>query len=203
MQTLATWRTPPHDRAIGIEVECFVSRDNYSAAEDKNQYRDFYGFFYAGSDGSINPPDRWRCFGREFVSQPLTPSWLKKELKKLYGTFNIEWNDSCGIHVHVSKQWLTNKKAEAIQKWMASLSDDEFEHLFGRKPNRYCSTAAPKTDRYRAVNITNSKTNEFRMFSSGDLKWAQYCVDMAEYLVKNAYHLNYDAALAFKDMVLK
>lgn len=199
MQTLDTWRTPPHDRAIGIEVECFIHETSYDEAEEKHNYSSYYGFFYATSDGSIQGPS-WRYRTIEFVSQPLTPLWLKKELKKLYGTFPIEWNESCGIHVHVSKQWLTNKKAEAIQKWIASLSEEQFEDLFGRRPNHYCSQTEGATSRYRAVNVTNSKTNEFRMFSSGNCAWAQYCVDMAEYLVKNSYHLNYEAALAFRDM---
>jgi hypothetical protein len=200
MNTLENWRTPPHDRAIGIEVECFIRDDAFNKAERDNEYSDYYGFFYAAYDGSIQKPS-WDYVAKEFVSQPLTPSWLKKELKKLYDTFPIEWNDSCGIHVHVSKKWLTNKKAEAIQKWIASLSEEQFRELFGRWPNSYCSQTDGSTSRYRAVNVTNEKTNEFRVFSSGGLRWAQYCVDMAEYLVKNAYHLNYEAALAFKDMV--
>lgn len=201
MQTLTNWRTPPHDRAIGIEVECFIHQCVWWKAQEDNQYSSYFGFFYAGNDGSIN--EVYGHVGKEFVSQPLTPEWLKRELKKLYDIFPIKWDGSCGIHVHVSKNWLTNKKAEAIQKWIGTLSDGQFEELFGRRPNGYCMKTGPKNERYRAVNVTNTKTNEFRMFSSGDCAWAQYCVDMAEYLVKNAYHLNFDAATAFKEMAWK
>lgn len=203
MQTLSTWRTPPHDRAIGIEVECFMEKHFYYEKERENNESKYFGFFFAGSDGSINiPPNSF--LDKEFVSQPLTPKWLKKELTKLYKTFpTIQWNSSCGIHLHISKGWFTNKKAEAVQKWISSLSEDEFEELFGRKPNNYCSQTCSKNSRYRAVNITNSKTNEFRMFASGSEKWAHFCVDMAEYLVKNAYYLNFEAVLAFKELSYK
>jgi len=53
--------------------------------------------------------------------------------------------------------------------------------------------------RYRAINTTNEKTIEFRMFRSGDVKWAQYCVKLVAYMVENAKHLNMDAFWAFVD----
>lgn len=55
--------------------------------------------------------------------------------------------------------------------------------------------------RYCIVNVTNSKTIEFRMFASGNVKWAQYCVELVNYLVENAFHLNVDAFNAAVDML--
>lgn len=183
-------RTPPHDRAIGIEVECLLPREKYL------ELQTYEGFFLVSSDGSIN--ETYDNRGVEFVSQPLTEQWLKKEIYKLYSKFPWTYNDSCGIHVHVSKKWCSVKRAKAIAKFLSSLSDLDMEYLFGRQPNQYCRNIV-STGRYVAVNTSNRATIEFRMFSSGDAMWAAYCVSMAAYLVKNAHHLNYDAMSAFRD----
>lgn len=202
MTTLYNIRTPVHDRAIGIEVEGFLLNDIFWQEYEKNNFSDFFGFFYAGSDVSIQRP-RWDYKAVEFVSQPLSPAWLKKELGKLYKRFPIESNASCGIHVHVSKKWCTHKKAIAIAEFLAkALDDEDMLLLFGRKSNRYCERSLPisTTTKYRSINFTKDDTIEFRMFASGGVKWAQYCVDMVEYLVKNCYHLSRDGILAFRDM---
>lgn len=187
-------RTPPHDRAIGIEVECLLSREEY--LNTKN----YEGFFLVSADGSIRETYEQR--GVEFVSQPLTEQWLKKEIYKLYSKFPWSHNNSCGIHVHVSKKWCGEKRAKVIAKLLASLSDTDMEILFGRTPNEYCRNIV-SGGRYVAVNISNKATIEFRMFSSGDAKWAAYCVAMAAYLVKNAHHLDYDAMVAFRYLYFK
>lgn len=50
-----------------------------------------------------------------------------------------------------------------------------------------------------ALNVEPKDTVEFRVFRSGDLKWAQYCVLLVEYIMENAKHLNKDAFFAFVD----
>ena len=196
MQSLSTFRKPPHNKTVGIEIECLV--DAHAV-----EYFQYYGFFYSTQDGSIGAT-RWTQLGVEFVSQPLPVDMLCKQIDKLGKRFTWECNSSCGIHVHVSREWLSLKKATAIYNWIKTLSNTEFETLFGRRPNHYCSIEGTiGRSRYLAVNTENTKTIEFRMFASGPADWAKYCVKMAEYLVVNAYHLNLDAALAFKDMYFK
>ena len=196
MQSLSKFRTPPHNKTMGIEIECILIFGGVD-------YFRHYGFFYSTQDRSIDTHS-WSQCGVEFVSQPLPVDMLCKQLDKLGKKFQWEHNSSCGIHVHVSRKWLSEKKAIAIYNWIKTLTNAEFKLLFGRLPNYYCRTEGTiGSTRYLAVNTENKATIEFRMFSSGSADWAKYCVKMAEYLVCNAYYLNLDAALAFKDLYFK
>ena len=192
MNTLDSVRKAPHSKTMGIEIE---------AVFDVRYDDDWVGFFYKGTDGSIQRPS-YRQYGYEFVSQPLTYEWMHRELGKLYKKilpYGMSVNSSCGIHIHVSKAWFSDKKANAVQKFLTTLTNEEMHDLFGRRPNHYCDPLDSPKSRYNAVNTTNATTNELRMFCSGDLKWAKYCVDCAKYMVENAYHLNIDAFTAFQD----
>lgn len=197
MNSLSKFRTPNTSKAMGIEIECYMSDSTYSSYDVRGEH---HGFFYGTTDGSIECS--WRYFGIEFVSQPLSAAWLKKEIAKLARKFTWEANSSCGVHIHVSRKWLSLDKARSINTFLSGLSWDEQEELFGRMANHYCrySAALEKEDRYCAINITNKDTIEFRMFKSGDAAWCRYCVDMVEYLINNSRTLNVDAAMAFKDM---
>lgn len=137
---------------------------------------------------------------KEFVSQPLPPSWLVKEIKKLQKLCTWGTNSSCGIHIHVSRKWLSEKKAKKISEFYSSLTKEERKEFFGREDNSYCEAHWSSSSRYMAVNVTNKATIELRMFASGDANWACYCVKLAEYLIRNANHLNIAALSAFKEM---
>jgi hypothetical protein len=187
-QTLSTWRTPPGNKTLGIEIEGYKRNP---------QYYEYNGFFYFTRDGSLNEPPT-RMYGVEMVSQPLTPCWLKKEIKKLEKKDIWQVNDTCGIHIHVNRKWLSEKKAKKISSFLSSLSNDDWILFFGRKSNRYCTKVWDRDSRYSAINVSNTHTIEFRMFSSGDAQWACYCVDMAVYLIDNANHLNVHAMEAFR-----
>lgn len=193
MNTLESVRKAPTNKTMGIEIEC-CARNRFDA--------DWCGFFYCGSDGSILTTG-WSDHGYEFVSQPLTHEWMHRELRKLYKTFktlDVYTNNSCGIHVHVSKKWCSDKKAKAIWEFIKTMPLVDFEDIFGRQPNHYCDVVGNWGDRYIAVNSQNKHTNEFRMFkSSNDVRWALYCVDCVKYMVENAYTLNLSAFSAFRD----
>ena len=199
MNTLQSVRKAPHAKTFGIEVECV-------ARNIEDPYRSWYGFFFRGNDGSIqvNRPRNWDDKGCEFVSQPLGYEWMQREIKRLgkhLTNMNVYYNESCGIHVHVSKKWFTNKKAELVYDFLRSLCYADMRELFGREPNDYCMTrTAFRANHYLAVNTENTHTNELRMFASGNTQWQLYCVAMAKYLVENATHLNYDAIFAFRAM---
>lgn len=192
MQSLYSFRKPPVNRTMGIEIECF-----YNGDFERQLY---YGFFYAGQDGSIDC--NWGQTGVEWVSQPLTKEWLKKEIDKLWFKYpGWKWNDTCGIHIHVSRKWLSDKKAKAIYKFLQNQSDVFFREIFGRSSNYYCrTTESYGSTRYCTINSENTATIEFRMFRSGDANWAKYCVDCVEYMIQSAYHLSTDGCYAFRDL---
>ncbi len=194
MNTLRNVRKAPVAKSMGIEIECILVKECVS---------DWHGFFYKGYDGSINSKNNWRDEECEFVSQPLTYEWMHRELKKLYKTLDSHeayTNSSCGIHIHVSKLWCSDKKAKAIWEFIKTMPLVDFEDIFGRQPNHYCDVVGNWGDRYIAVNSQNKHTNEFRMFkSSNDVRWALYCVDCVKYMVENAYTLNLSAFSAFRD----
>lgn len=194
MQSLSEFRDPDTVKTYGIEIECFFLLTAAPATYQHN------GFFYAATDGSIKPTS-YAETGVELVSQPMPVAWLCKEITRLQKRVG-EWrhNESCGIHVHVNRKWFTEKKAVAVRAWCKGLSRADCHDLFGREPNGYCCQDAPRWDRYGMVNTTNEKTVELRMFSSGDAKWAQYCVKMADWLVRNAFQLNLEAAYAARDL---
>lgn len=195
MQSLNSFRKPDVAKTYGIEIECLVREFNGPIKKYEHN-----GFFYATSDGSITP-DTWEQASVEFVSQPLPVAWLCKEITRLQKRVGAwEHNSSCGIHVHVNRKWFTEKKAAAVRAWCKGLSRAEFADLFGREPNQYCNPQERVSSRYGAVNTTNKNTVELRMFSSGDAKWAQYCVKMADWIVRNAFHLNTEAAYAARDL---
>lgn len=203
MQSLSKFRTPNTNKAMGIEIECIVrTRDeerNLIACPIEGRH---YGFFYATNDGSIDVPWGSRdIVGREMVSQPLSAEWLKKEINKLAKRFSWEENESCGVHIHVSRKWLSREKAKLIYSFMQSLTEAQRVELFGRDASGgFCGVQFPYgTSRYSAMNDDNKATIEFRVFKSGDAKWCCYCVDMVQYLIENARQLNIDAILAFRD----
>lgn len=197
MQSLAKFRAPDSNRTLGIEIECF-----YEGTQCPERYK-HHGFFYATDDSSIQCG--WGNAGIEFVSQPLPAAWLKKEIVKLAsrksGWQNAwQYNDTCGVHIHVSRKWLSEKRAKAIFAFMNTLSYSEQRELFGRTGNMYCRYGKKWGGiRYLPINSSNKQTFEFRVFSSGDAAWCCYCVDMVVYLINNADHLNIDAVMAFKD----
>jgi hypothetical protein len=194
MTSLCAFRKPRSSRAIGIEIECYVS---------SNPRGSYLGFFYAGNDESIQNP--YGTYAVEFVSQPLTVPWLNKEIVRLWKKHQWEANSTCGIHLHVSRKWCAQEKALLIYKFVEDLWINHrlmYLNTFGRAPNHYCNMEPPDKNgsRYVVINTTNKDTVEFRLFTSGDARWAQKCVLTVDWLLTNAKHLNVDALEAFLDM---
>jgi len=197
MQSRSSFRKPPTNRTMGMDLECQVSYEQYDKLWQKG---DFTGFWYMTRDGSI----RYRAGleGIEFVSEPLTPEWLTRELNRLNKKVKWKYDESCGIHIHVSRQWLTLARAELIYKFMREqMGTYNMTELFGRYNDTYSAVCYPElgVSRYSAINTENKATIEFRVFASGDAKWAQYCVAITKYMIDNAKHLNIDAMYAFYD----
>lgn len=151
MNTLHNVRKAPIAKAMGIEIE-LICRRKYIP--------DWCGFFYKGSDASIDYS--WSEYGYEFVSQPLTYEWMQRELKKLYkllDSLDYYENTSCGIHIHVSKKWFSDKKAKAVWEFIKTLPVVDYGDLFGRQPNQYCLNREEYEGcRYHAINMSNTHT---------------------------------------------
>ncbi len=176
-------RKPVHAKTMGIEIECLLPRGLGRTGTLGNHH----GFFFAGTDGSIQTSWSRGETGVEFVSQPLPFNWLCTELTRLSKRFpNWEWNDSCGIHVHVSRNWFNNKRVESLRDGLETLNPDQQELLFGRSFNGYCTRPTPheRTSRYCAINTRNLNTIEFRMFSGGDVNWAKECLRRTKLMVE-------------------
>lgn len=170
-------RQPPHNKCYGIEIECLV-RDINCRGKGFGHYD---GFFLISSDCSIVATYNQ---GVEFVSQPLPYRWLIKEIGKLGKRYEWTSNGSCGIHVHVTKNAVSQKKITALKNALYDLNADQMRLLFGRHSSSYANNRY-LYDRYAAVNVQNSATIEFRMFRSGDAEWAKECVRRTKLMVEH------------------
>jgi len=186
--TLRDVRKPDVSHTMGIEIECLT--------DSRIQTDQHYGFFYAGRDGSIRT-GRFSEQPVEFVSQPMSEKWLTREIQRLHKRIG-DWsqNSSCGIHIHVSQKWLSVEKAKKIQEglYRSIVLGGLIRDLFGRVPNEYCRWSAYES-RYSMINTTNAHTIEFRMFSSGDWRWAQECVRRTALMVRHRGKYDYDTLM--------
>ena len=169
--------------------------------------------FYLKEDGSI--PE----YGFELVSHPIT---LKRHKE-------LNWNDilaelsaggmrshdlgeeSCGLHVHVSRNYLTPYKWLLID-WFISKHQPAFETIARRKETHWAafkkSNGLPVKDvygkscgsRYQAVNFENRDTVEFRLFR-GTLKYSTFMatLEIVDALVHWANQLSISDILASGD----
>lgn len=174
-------RKPIHNKCYGIEIECYVPRNTV-------RYHSHVGMFFVGMDGSLQYNQGGQV-GVEFVSQPLPYKWLDKEIAKLYKRHPWTRNDSCGIHVHVSKASVSRHRMLELLSCLWGLNDTQAMHLFGRTWNMHNHPACE--NRYCSINMRNANTIEFRMFASGDAAWARECLRrtklMVEYKGKCSY----------------
>lgn len=150
-------------------------------------------------DGSLNN-------GFEIVTQPMSLpahrelwAWLRdRDATRHLLSHNTR---TCGLHVHVNKDNLSQLQ---IAKIVTFINDPQNEQLIRSIARRYAegyckikqkdlNSAHQSSDRYEAVNITGSKTIEFRVFK-GSLKYEsvlaaiEFChalVDFAGHPVSN------------------
>lgn len=187
MNTLEKVRKPVHNRCFGIEIEGLFDYQ-------KTSYYQYYGFFYAGADASISR-DTLRQKPLEMVSQPLPYKMLQKQidlLEKKVGKWTA--NNSCGIHVHVSKTAVSFSKIKRLWNGICKLDNNQFQVLFGRIPNDYCHCRRDSfnLERYCAINTRPDHTYEFRMFASGEAAWAKECLRRTKIMCDMKGPISYD-----------
>ena len=170
---------------LGFELEAggVTSSERNDIADEISDGEDT---FYLKEDGSI--PE----YGFELVSHPIT---LKrhKELDwagvlRQMSNGGMKSHDlgaeSCGLHVHVSRNYLSSYKWLLID-WFISKYQSQFELIARRKETHWArfkkSNGLPVKDvygkssgtRYQAVNFENANTVEFRLFR-GTLKYSTF-----------------------------
>jgi hypothetical protein len=125
-------------------------------------------------DGSLS-------FGYEICTRPASydehrkawePVFQLKDVGRLNGMVSYS-NDNCGLHVHVSREGIT-QHAIALMVCFTNLPKNRrfVQVIANRAPNRYTqfkakrmSNAAWSTnDKYEAVNLNHPETIEFRIF---------------------------------------
>jgi len=154
---------------IELEIEC-KDRSINDVAEFIDRH---YVFTYMKHDSSIS-------YGFEIVSHPASLGYHQKKLAwdKMLGALRTKGckshdTSTCGLHVHASRKHLTTTDIIKIVSFV-NLNIDHYQSLARRKSG-YAKFKPIKNgqdlkecryseDRYEAINITNSKTIEFRIY---------------------------------------
>ena len=198
------WSTQRH-RWFGVELEVEIKDGAVDPNDKARLLNDLLNDGQRGKrvfferDGSLSN-------GFEIISQPMSLpahrelwSWLRdRDACRHLLSHNTR---TCGLHVHVNKDNLSQLQ---IAKIVTFINDPKNEQLIRAIARRYAegyckikqkdiNSAHQSTDRYEAVNITSSKTIEFRVFK-GSLKYEsvlaaiEFCnalVDFAAHPISN------------------
>lgn len=146
--------------SFGIEIE---GRNRFLRG---NHLHTHFGFFYITTDGSLKYND-----SVEVVSQPLPPKMLCRVLHALLNKAgDISYEDSAGIHIHVTRTKHTEKKLEELFYAIKESSYIEQSSFFGRRETYFANTDHPRWQetRYSAVNWLNKNTIEIRLFGNNN-----------------------------------
>lgn len=200
---------------VGFEIEAMFDSDGIEEVASK-----FMG--EVKDDGSLRGCDEYRdCGGNakscwdlcplEFNSPPIARNKLEKEIPHILSEiekYDMCWNKSCGVHVHVSFKGNANMlvSREFVDFFISKFKAKFPEEYKERKDNEFCvpnntkiallhSTGGLKglrqvNGRYYFVNYYNltnrrsKKTIEFRCFPTNDLStienYVWFCVDTLE-----------------------
>ena len=188
---------------LGFELESGGLPSNSACKNIAESISDDEETFYLKEDGSI--PE----YGFELVSHPITLKRHKEldweDIFNRMSNAGLKSHDlgaeSCGLHVHVSRNYLTPYRWMLID-WFISKYQTQFETIARRKETHWArykkSDGQPLKDvygkssgtRYQAVNFENRNTVEFRLFR-GTLKYSTFMatLEIVDALVHWAKHL--------------
>jgi hypothetical protein len=181
--TFKAKKVMPSTIYLGIELEYETpNRDIARVAVGKA----LRGHAIMKSDGSIRN-------GFEIVTCPATLEIHLEEFKKFFSTFPAELSkskntmifpdDNTGMHVHVSRKPLSMLTIGKMTSFLNRKSNKEFiAYIAGRIDNHFARMDTSRTvtfplmgngDRYNALNLQNSATVEFRIFSTPK-NWSEF-----------------------------
>jgi len=175
---------------FGIELE--VERNESTTPTDVLASKIKKPEFYFKSDGSLTN-------GFEIVTHPLSYEYIKKNNKlfsELFEKLNTEnyksyESTTCGMHIHLNKNafntWhlyrfldffknnkeLIIKISQRIEPFFRRWSDINNEEFSEKEILRKAKRKNSEGSRYTAVNLTNSKTVELRIFR-GTIKYPTF-----------------------------
>jgi hypothetical protein len=162
-------KVTPSTLYLGCELEYETS--NRESAR-KKVGRALKGHAIMKSDGSIRD-------GFEVVTCPATLEIHLEVFKKFFENRPSELKiaSNVGMHVHVSRGPLSLLTVGKMTEFMNRPDNVKFiTHIAGRAPNNYCRQDEGRTlsfpltsgrgERYNSLNLNNSETVEFRIFST-------------------------------------
>lgn len=163
-------------RYFGIELEIDGGGEEDENAEILLKEMGGYKYAYPKHDGSLNngiefptQPMSYNYFRRDF--RPYLNAFCEKALKLGYTAHDAE---TCGLHIHVSRDALTDDSIKVLWAMFYKFKDEMI--TFSRRKERqlhFCSlptqkeikrTFTPEGDRYQALNLNNVHTIEFRLW---------------------------------------
>jgi len=201
--------TRSHNRYIGVELEVeqihgnrietargiLADVNNAVTQITADKHTAFFRLLCAEHDGSLNN-------GFELVTAPLGLDDQRDLWTRIHTSSNIKGlrshnTTTCGLHVHISRNKLTQLQIAKVVAFVNSSSNYAFmKRLARRYGTHYCKAKSIplcngaknlEQDRYEMVNLCNSSTIEFRIFR-GTLKLESLlaCVEFANAIVAYA-----------------
>ena len=160
----------------GIEMEVENLGDAYctnDAIYDIKKHSNNEELFYIKADGSLNN-------GFEIVTHPCTLAYHKTrfpwaQIKDTLDSWSCSAESTCGLHIHVSKRIYSELDLIKLALFIFNVGNQHYINLIARRKFNSWSSRKNLEDckkkdlkysqsRYEAVNFTNDKTVEFRMF---------------------------------------
>jgi len=172
----------PYFYGIELEVEVDEKLDRRTVYA-KNILKLMGDFIIVKHDGSIKDLNTGKVIGFEIVTVPASEEAQKEKWNLFFDNLpkGLRSYDTktCGLHIHCSRQPLTQLTIAKMLLFVNSKENAPFiTTIAGRPPNQFCKIqdkcyqdASPKypKDRYEALNLYNRDTVEFRIFR-GTLK---------------------------------
>lgn len=188
----------PANLVLLMNTEGLLTTNDFARLNNEQSYQNLW---YVHGDGSINTFDpvagqklaafkpSTSFYGIEVSSKIITQNnfW---ELQKFVSLMNksafsdIKFpiaikNTSCGLHIHVGVENLTQQQKTSVFNCFKTLEPELYNLVPGsRKTNSYCRSVRgmrfPEggyTDRYRTLNVSRYNTFEYRMFYSTKKWW--------------------------------
>jgi hypothetical protein len=177
----------PQNQFFGIELEIDKNDDDDRHECARNIKAVNPEFYTCKHDGSLN-------WGFEIVSQPATYAyhtqaglWDKVCSTAVHYGFKSHDKNTCGLHIHVSRNYFTDDREALVKLWEIFLRNKVWLERFSRRKWEHLDRWAKFKDsgeleymnknkteyysgRYQAINNGNQYTIEFRLFR-GTLKY--------------------------------
>lgn len=200
-----------HVNLFGIELEVENKKQLITNNEVVEKICDIdkEEVFVFENDSSLNS-------GFEIISNPCSLNyWYSKEneLKEIFeklsnSGFSSHDTTTCGLHIHFSRDYVdseiigrilylfekfknnlvmfSRRKIDSLNRW-ASFMNVDFKEL----SLDYVKSNQDDCNRYKAVNLTNNKTIEIRIFK-GTLKFESFmaCIELVNNIVEMAKNMN-------------